>query len=68
VECAIALDLAVRFDESVKAYRWPCDTQNPDGSWYSSYPQVKQDDQTKDTNFISYIETGILKERHPCEG
>ena len=59
VECAIALDLAGRFDDAVKAYRWSHDTQNPDGSWYSSYPQVKQDDQTKDTNFTSYIATGI---------
>jgi hypothetical protein len=59
VECAIALDLAGRSDEAVKAYRWSCDTQNPDGSWYSSYPQVKQDDQTRDTNFASYIATGM---------
>lgn len=59
VECAIALDLAGRFDEAVKAYRWSYDTQNADGSWYSSYPQVKQDDQTKDANFTAYIATGI---------
>jgi tetratricopeptide (TPR) repeat protein len=59
VECAIALDLAGRFDEAVKAYRWSRDTQNPDGSWYSSYPQVKQDDQTKDANFAAYIATGM---------
>jgi MMP endo-(1,4)-3-O-methyl-alpha-D-mannosidase len=59
VECAIALDLAGRFDEAVKAYEWSHETQNSDGSWYSSYPQVKQDDQTKDANFIAYIATGI---------
>jgi MMP endo-(1,4)-3-O-methyl-alpha-D-mannosidase len=59
VECAIALDFAGRFDEAVKAYKWSLDAQNPDGSWCSSYPQVKQDDLTKDTNFISYIATGM---------
>lgn len=59
VECAIALDLAGRFEVAAKAYKWSHDTQNPDGSWYSSYPQVKQDDRTKDTNFTSYIATGI---------
>lgn len=59
VECAIALDFAGRFDEAVKAYKWSFDAQNPDGSWYSSYPQRKQDDQTKDTNFVSYIATGV---------
>ena len=59
IECAIALDLTGRFNEAVKAYNWSRDTQNPDGSWYSSYPQKKQDDQTKDTNFVSYIATGV---------
>jgi hypothetical protein len=59
VECAIALDFAGRFAEAVKAYNWSRHTQNPDGSWYSSYPQRRLDDQTKDTNFTSYIATGI---------
>ncbi len=59
VECAIALDIADRFDEAVKAYNWSYETQNPDGSWYSSYPQVKQDDRTRDANFAAYIATGL---------
>jgi len=59
VECAIALDFAGRFDEAARAYKWSFEAQNPDGSWYSSYPQRKQDDQTKDTNFVSYIATGV---------
>jgi len=59
VECAIALDLAGRHDEAVKAYMWSHETQNSDGSWYSNYPQVKQDDRTRDANFTSYIATGI---------
>ncbi len=59
VECAIALDFAGRSDEAVKAYRWSHDTQNPDGSWYSSYPQIKPEDRTRDANFASYIATGM---------
>ena len=59
VECAIALDLAGRFNEAAAAYIWSRDTQNPDGSWYSSYPQREQQDLTKDANFCSYIATGV---------
>ncbi|MBM3156310.1 MAG: hypothetical protein FJ004_03380 [Chloroflexi bacterium] len=59
VECAIALDLAGRFKEAAGAYKWSCDTQNADGSWYSTYPQKDKNDFTKDTNFTSYIATGM---------
>ncbi len=59
VESAIALDLAYRFNEAAKAYMWVRYTQNPDGSWYSSYPQRDTNDLTKDSNFISYIATGM---------
>ena len=37
IECAIALDLAGRHDEAVKAYCWMKGSQNDDGSWYSRY-------------------------------
>jgi len=59
VECAIALDFAGRFKEAVRAYKWSHDTQNPDGSWYSCYPQKDNNDLTRDTNFTSYIATGM---------
>jgi len=59
VECAIALDFAGRFKEAAGAYKWSCDTQNPDGSWYSCYPQKDNNDLTRDTNFTSYIATGM---------
>ena len=36
VECAIALDLGGRVEESTRAYLWLRETQNPDGSWYSN--------------------------------
>ena len=59
IECAIALDLAGRSDEAVKAYRWLRDIQNVDGSWYSSYLDGQAQDLVKDSNFCSYIATGV---------
>lgn len=59
VECAIALDLVGRFAEATGAYGWLRDIQNPDGSWYSSYLNDQPKDLTKDTNFSSYIATGV---------
>ena len=59
VEGAIALDLAGRLDHAEAAYGWSRDKQNPDGSWYSSYVDDKPQDLVKDTNFASYIATGM---------
>lgn len=59
VECAIALDLAGRFDEAAKAYGWLRDIQNADGSWYLSYLNDQPQDLTRDTNCSSYIATGV---------
>ena len=59
VECAIALDLAGKSDEAAKAYRWMRDIQNADGSWYFSYLNDEPQNLTKDTNYSSYIATGI---------
>ncbi|MDY6892775.1 MAG: hypothetical protein SVO26_03545 [Chloroflexota bacterium] len=59
IEGAIALDLTGRFKEAAAAYKWSRDMQNPDGSWYSSYTDDKPQDLTKDTNFTSYIATGM---------
>jgi hypothetical protein len=59
VECAIALDLSGRFNKASLAYQWMRDTQNPDGSWYFSYHNDKAQNLTKDTNFSTYIATGM---------
>jgi hypothetical protein len=59
VECAMALDFIGRSSEASSAYKWMRDTQNPDGSWYSSYLNDKPQDLTKDTNFSTYIATGM---------
>jgi len=59
VECAMALDSSGRFGEASLAYKWMHETQNPDGSWYSSYHDDKPQDLTRDTNFGTYIATGM---------
>ena len=59
VECAIALDLAGRFDEAAKAYRWLRDVQNPDGSWWYSYLNDQPQDLTRDANYSSYLAVGL---------
>jgi hypothetical protein len=59
IECAIALDLAERFDEAAKAYQWLKKSQNVDGSWYSAYLDGHVEDMIKDANFISYTATGV---------
>jgi hypothetical protein len=59
VECAMSLDFSGRFNEASLAYKWMRDNQNPDGSWYSSYLNDEAQDLTKDTNFSTYIATGM---------
>jgi hypothetical protein len=59
VECAIALDFSSRCSEAGLAYKWMRDTQNLDGSWYFSYLNDTAKDLTKDTNFSTYIATGL---------
>jgi hypothetical protein len=59
VESAIALDLSGHFHESSLAYKWMRETQNADGSWYFSYQNDKPQDLTRDTNFSTYIATGM---------
>lgn len=59
IESAIALDLTGHHTESKKAYRWSRNMQNNDGSWYFSYKNDVPEDKTRDTNFASYISTGM---------
>jgi hypothetical protein len=59
VECAMALDFSRRYSEAGLAYKWMHETQNPDGSWYFSYLNDKAQDLTKDTNFSTYLATGL---------
>jgi len=59
VECAMALDVSGRSAAAEWAYKWMRDTQNPDGSWYFSYVNDKPQNLTKDTNFSTYLATGM---------
>jgi hypothetical protein len=59
VACAVALDLAGKYEESEKAYHWLSRTQNPDGSWYYSYLDGQPRDTTKDVNYSTYVATGV---------
>ena len=59
VECAMALDFSGRPSGASLAYEWMRDTQNADGSWYFSYLNDKAQDLTKDTNFSTYLATGL---------
>ncbi|MBM3132960.1 MAG: prenyltransferase [Chloroflexi bacterium] len=59
VECAIALDLAEKHDEARKAYEWLLNMQNPDGSWYSTYLDIKPQELARDTNYSSYVAVGL---------
>ena len=58
VEGAIALDLAGRPTEAAAAYLWSRNTQNADGSWYSSYADDTPKELVRDANFTAYIGTG----------
>ena len=60
VECAIALDLAGMTDDAVRAYRWLKNVQNLDGSWYSSYVNGRAENLARDSNYSSYLATGLL--------
>jgi hypothetical protein len=55
----MALDFSGRSGAANSAYKWMRDTQNPDGSWYFSYVNDKPQNLTKDTNFSTYIATGM---------
>jgi hypothetical protein len=59
VECAMALDIGGRLAEARSAYLWMLSSQNPGGSWYSSYLNDSPQDLTRDTNFSTYIATGL---------
>ena len=59
VECAMALDFSGRYSEADLAYKWMRNIQNPDGSWYFSYLNDEAQDLTRDTNFSTYLATGL---------
>lgn len=59
VECAIALGLCGRFDQSAKAYLWLSEKQNTDGSWHYTYLNGEPQELARDTSHSSYVATGV---------
>jgi hypothetical protein len=60
VEAAMALDVAGRHEEAIRAYNWLGDTQLADGSWYQYYNETGVEDAKRDANTIAYIGAGLL--------
>lgn len=59
VECAIALDLSGRVDQSARAYQWLREMQNADGSWWYTYRDNQPEELAKDSNHSAYVATGV---------
>jgi hypothetical protein len=58
-EAAMALDVGGLGRAAEAAYRWLAKTQLSDGSWAVSYQGGLVDSSTRDTNFSTYIATGV---------
>jgi len=60
VEAAMGLTIGGFHRESLHAFQWMADNQNPDGSWFSSYINGRPEDSTRETNMSAYIATGVF--------
>jgi hypothetical protein len=60
VEAAMALDVAGRHGESLRAYEWLAENQLADGSWYQYYSDAGVEDAKRDANTIAYLGSGLL--------
>ena len=60
IEAAMGLSIYGEFEAAERAYLWLKHTQLRDGSWWSSYLDGKKvNNAYRDTNFTSYIATGV---------
>ncbi len=60
VETIMGLNIGGRTDASLRAFEWLAGTQNPDGSWYSSYINGEPGDRTRETHMAAYIAAGLF--------
>jgi len=60
VETIMGLNIGRNFDTSYRAFEWLKNTQNHDGSWYSSYINGKPGDRTCETHMAAYISVGLF--------
>ena len=59
IEAAMGLSIANKKSQAEKAFLWLKDNQLTDGSWYSNYLQSLPTTKRRETNFSSYIATGL---------
>jgi hypothetical protein len=59
VQAAMALTVAGRTDEAVRAYEWLRRSQRADGSWAAKYVGEQIVDPSLDANFCAYPATGV---------
>jgi hypothetical protein len=59
VEAAMALDIAGRTDDALRAYHWLSDNQHVDGSWYQYYTATGVEETKRDANTIAYPSSGV---------
>ncbi len=59
VECAMALVVGGELGAARKAYDWLAGTQAPDGSWATSWDQLRVLDATVDVNQCAYVAVGV---------
>jgi len=60
VETIMGLNIGRKFDASYNAFEWLKQTQNEDGSWYSSYMNGIPQDKTCETHMAAYIGVGLF--------
>ena len=60
VESAMGLNIAGQHGAADRAFEWMRNSQNPDGSWFSSYMDGVPLDRTCETNMSSYIAVGVF--------
>jgi MMP endo-(1,4)-3-O-methyl-alpha-D-mannosidase len=59
VEAAMALTVTGHVAEARAAYRWLCETQLGDGSWFNYYQGDQVKDARLDTNVCAYVAAGL---------
>ncbi len=59
VEAAMALDIAGRTEDALRAYEWLAREQHVDGSWYQYYTATGVEESKRDANTIAYVAAGV---------
>ena len=60
VECVMGLNIGGFHVQAQAALEWMAKTQNPDGSWFSSYMDGRPEDRTCETHMACYLAVGLF--------